>query len=84
MWQFWDSGGVKLESLWNFSIVGYQWTVNCLLGIITVIHMGLIAILARFEAKIAKIHNIWTFRLVIQQIKHLFQMRQKAFLPKGP
>ena len=33
MWQFWDSGGVKLESLCNFSIVGCQWTVNCLLGI---------------------------------------------------
>ncbi len=32
MWQFWDSGGVKLESLSNFSIVGCQWTVNCLLG----------------------------------------------------
>ena len=32
-WQFWDSGGVKLESLCNFSIVGCQWTVNCLLGI---------------------------------------------------
>ncbi len=31
--QFWDSGGVKLESLCNFSIVGCQWTVNCLLGI---------------------------------------------------
>ena len=31
-WQFWDSGGVKLESLCNFSIVGCQWTVNCLLG----------------------------------------------------
>ncbi len=30
--QFWDSGGVKLESLCNFSIVGCQWTVNCLLG----------------------------------------------------
>ncbi len=34
-WQFWDSGGVKLESLCNFSIVGCQWTVNCLLGGIT-------------------------------------------------
>ncbi len=32
MWQFWDSGGVKLESLCNFSIVGCQWTVNSLLG----------------------------------------------------
>ncbi len=31
-WQFWDSGGVKLESLCNFSIMGCQWTVNCLLG----------------------------------------------------
>ena len=31
-WQFWDSGGVKLESLCNFSIVGCQGTVNCLLG----------------------------------------------------
>ena len=32
-WQFWDYGGVKLESLCNyFSIVGCQWTVNCLLG----------------------------------------------------
>ncbi len=31
-WQFWDSGGVKLESLCNFSIVVCQWTVNCLLG----------------------------------------------------
>ena len=31
-WQFWDPGGVKLESLCNFSIVGCQWTVNCLLG----------------------------------------------------
>ncbi len=30
--QFWDSGGVKLESLCNFSIVGCQWTVDCLLG----------------------------------------------------
>ncbi len=30
--QFWDSGGVKLESLCNFNIVGCQWTVNCLLG----------------------------------------------------
>ncbi len=30
--QFWDSGGVKLESLCNFSIVVCQWTVNCLLG----------------------------------------------------
>ncbi len=32
-WQFWDSGGVKLESLCNFSIVVCQWTVNCLLGL---------------------------------------------------
>ena len=32
MWQFWDSGGVKLESQCNFSIAGCQWTVNCLLG----------------------------------------------------
>ena len=31
-WQFWDSGRVKLESLCNFSIVGCQWTANCLLG----------------------------------------------------
>ncbi len=31
-WQFWDSGGVKLESLCNCSIVVCQWTVNCLLG----------------------------------------------------
>ena len=31
-WQFWDPDGVKLESLCNFSIVGCQWTVNCLLG----------------------------------------------------
>ncbi len=31
-WQFWDSGGVKLESLCNFNIVVCQWTVNCLLG----------------------------------------------------
>ncbi len=31
-WQFWDCGGVKLESLCNFSIEGCQWTVNCLLG----------------------------------------------------
>ncbi len=30
--QFWDHGAVKLESLYNFSIVGCQWTVNCLLG----------------------------------------------------
>ncbi len=34
-WQFWDSGGVKLESLCKFSIVGCQWTVNCLLGNVT-------------------------------------------------
>ncbi len=32
-WQFWDPGGVKLDSLCNFSIVGCQWTVNCLQGI---------------------------------------------------
>ena len=31
-WQFWDSGGVKLESLCKSSIVGCQWTVNYLLG----------------------------------------------------
>ncbi len=30
--QFWDSGGVKLESLCNFNILSCQWTVNCLLG----------------------------------------------------
>ncbi len=28
-------GGVKLESLCNFSIVGCQWTLNCLLGVWT-------------------------------------------------
>ncbi len=42
-WQFWDSGGVKLESLCNFSIVGCQWTVNCLLG-------GLSCLLAEFKS----------------------------------
>ena len=31
--QFWDCGRWKSDSLWNFSIVGCQWTVNCLLGI---------------------------------------------------
>ncbi len=30
--QFWDCGRWKSDSLWNFSIVGCQWTVNCLLG----------------------------------------------------
>ncbi len=28
----WDCGRWKSDSLWNSSIVGYQWTVNCLLG----------------------------------------------------
>ena len=32
---FWDPGGVKLEPLCNSSIVGCQWTVNCLLGAIS-------------------------------------------------
>ncbi len=31
-WQFWDSGGVKLESLCNFSTVGCQWTMSAGLG----------------------------------------------------
>ncbi len=30
--QFWDCGRWKSDSLWNFSIVGSHWTVNCLLG----------------------------------------------------
>ncbi len=30
--QFWDCGRWKSDSLWNFSIVGCQWTVDCLLG----------------------------------------------------
>ncbi len=30
--QFWDCGRWKSDSLLNFSIVGCQWTVNCLLG----------------------------------------------------
>ncbi len=34
-WQFWDPGGVKFESLCNFSIVGCQWPVKCLLGFYT-------------------------------------------------
>ncbi len=29
--QFWDCVRWKSDSLWNFSIVGCQWTVNCLL-----------------------------------------------------
>ncbi len=37
MWQFWDSGGVKLEFVCNFGIVGCQWTVNCLLGSVLVL-----------------------------------------------
>ncbi len=35
--QFWDCGRWKSDSLWNFSIVGCQFTVNCLLGIYLVI-----------------------------------------------
>ncbi len=31
-------------------------------------------------SKIAKICNFWTFRLLINLIKHLFKIRQKAFL----
>ncbi len=30
--QFWDCCRWKSDSLWNFSIAGCQWTVNCLLG----------------------------------------------------
>ncbi len=30
--QFWDCGRWKSDSLWNFSIVGCQFTVNCLRG----------------------------------------------------
>ncbi len=33
--QFWDCGRWKSDSLWNFSIVGCQFTVNCLLGLLT-------------------------------------------------
>ncbi len=35
-----------------------------------------LTILARYEAKIAKIYNFWTFRHVIQVIKQLFKIRQ--------
>ena len=38
----------------------------------------------RNDAKIAKICNLWTFWLVIQQINHLFKIRQKAFLTNAP
>ena len=34
-WQFWDSFGVKLESLCNFSIVVCQWTCQLSAGTIT-------------------------------------------------
>ncbi len=47
-------------------------------------YWSLLTILARYEAKIAKICYFWTFRLVIQLIKHIFKIRQKAFLPNGP
>ncbi len=30
--QFWDCGRWKSDSLWNFSIVGCQFSVNCLRG----------------------------------------------------
>ncbi len=45
-----------------------------------------LTILARYEAKIAKICNFWTFRLVIQlrkqlfKIRHLWSIGQKGFL----
>ncbi len=32
-----------------------------------------------YDAKIAKICNLWTFWPVIQPINHLFKIRQKAF-----
>ncbi len=35
-----------------------------------------LTILATFEAKIAKICNFWTFRLVIQLIKQLFEVKR--------
>ncbi len=38
--QFWDYGRWKSESLWNFSIVGCQFTVNCLLGSIFFLRYG--------------------------------------------
>ncbi len=41
----------------------------------------ILTILARYEAKIANICNFWTFRPVIQIIKHLFKIQQKASLP---
>ena len=41
-------------------------------------------ILARSEAKIAKICNFWTLWPVIQLVNHLFKIRQKAFLPNAP
>ncbi len=47
------------------------------------INLNNLTILARYEAKIANICNFWTFRLVIQLIKHLFKILQKAFLPNG-
>ncbi len=38
-------------------------------------------VLARYDAKIAKICNFWTFWPVIQLINHLFKIRKKPSLP---
>ncbi len=38
----------------------------------------------RNDAKIAKIHKLWTFWPVIRPIHHLFKIWRKAFLPNAP
>ena len=40
----------------------------------------ILRILARYEVKIAKICNFWTFWPVLQLINHLFKIRQKALI----
>ena len=37
-----------------------------------------------YDAKLTEICNFWTFWPVIKLINHLFQIRQKTFLPKAP
>ena len=39
---------------------------------------------AMYEVKNSKICTFWTFWPVIHPINHLFQIRQKAFLPNAP
>ncbi len=41
-------------------------------------------LLDTYASEIAKICNFWTFRLVIQLIKQLFKIRQRAFLHNVP